>query len=63
MARKTVSRKRKAAAAAAAGPGGLQGEQVGWGGGGGKGCVAGEWGEALVPGVEGGERAGARGKG
>ncbi|XP_074991731.1 DDB1- and CUL4-associated factor 12 isoform X6 [Calonectris borealis] len=30
MARKTVSRKRKAAAAAAAGPGGLQGEQYGW---------------------------------
>ncbi|NXD30142.1 DCA12 factor, partial [Spelaeornis formosus] len=30
MARKTVSRKRKAAAAAAAGTGGLQGEQYGW---------------------------------
>ncbi|KAM9213000.1 DDB1- and CUL4-associated factor 12 isoform 2-T2 [Leptosomus discolor] len=30
MARKTVSRKRKAAAAAAVGPGGLQGEQYGW---------------------------------
>uniref|UniRef100_A0A8V0YEF5 DDB1 and CUL4 associated factor 12 like 2 n=1 Tax=Gallus gallus TaxID=9031 RepID=A0A8V0YEF5_CHICK len=30
MARKTVSRKRKAAAASAAGPGGLYGEQYGW---------------------------------
>lgn len=41
MARKTVSRKRKAAAAATAGTGGLQGEQVRGEGG---------WGEALVPG-------------
>lgn len=48
MARKTVSRKRKAAAAAAAGTGGLQGEQV-------KGEAGGR-GEALVPGGGKGEK-------